>query len=334
MSKVCYNVDGSAYEIVSDRHTVKDEIYPLSPLPMKPHAKWQPTPPDRRGETCPLVNENITRSILDDKQEWSDNPVRRGTTEAKMVDLTLIALLPNHLKIQILSFLPREQRRAIAANDDPRNPFGPLGSMYWQALAVNESRRKDIDAFTRRGLLFVPNDGYGNFEAVEDLTNGWCKSSDYLNFIYHLEGREINEQTIRYNKVNLGSIPSLVIAATHVTHLELTEARLFDLPVWIGHLSNLTSLNVEGNAIRSLPYSMTRLPALTSLNLASNAITCLPEWFGELTSLRSLNISKAPISNRRLMLPQSFQQLVSLTYLDLSDDNLFDLPQVITSLPR
>lgn len=64
-----------------------------------------------------------------------------------------------------------------------------------------------------------------------------------------------------------------------------------DLPIEIGSLSNLVTLDLHGNQLTSVPAEISNLTSLTTLDLSDNQLVDLPTDFMQLAGLTSLNIS-------------------------------------------
>ncbi|CAN6460278.1 unnamed protein product [Victoria cruziana] len=118
-----------------------------------------------------------------------------------------------------------------------------------------------------------------------------------------------------------------------VTELDL-QGKLVDqvewLPVSLGKLSNLVTLNLADNRIMSLPSTVGELKSLVKLDLHSNQLMNLPDSFGELSSLTDLDLH----GNLLKSLPTTFGNLSSLSNLDLSTNQLSTLPETFGNLTR
>lgn len=89
--------------------------------------------------------------------------------------------------------------------------------------------------------------------------------------------------------------------------------------------SRLTYLDVSNNLLEDLDHAgLDRLHGLVSIKLANNKLTKLPSYFGKFPSLRSLNIS----SNSFQTFPEFLCDLKSLVNLDISFNNISDLPNI------
>ncbi|KAL6751926.1 hypothetical protein V8C86DRAFT_2439644 [Haematococcus lacustris] len=104
--------------------------------------------------------------------------------------------------------------------------------------------------------------------------------------------------------------------------LDFSCCCLTSMPMELGDLSHLTSLNASHNKLVSLHPHFCSLTSLVTLNLMGNNLTQLPERFGDLKSLRLLGLK----SNRLTCLPASFTALTALVELFITDNQLTALP--------
>ena len=65
-----------------------------------------------------------------------------------------------------------------------------------------------------------------------------------------------------------------------MTHLFHSQNKLTSLPVQIGELKCLSSLNLSNNSISALPAQLTHCSALTILDLSHNQLETLPNNIG------------------------------------------------------
>jgi small GTP-binding protein len=106
------------------------------------------------------------------------------------------------------------------------------------------------------------------------------------------------------------------------TELRVNYTQLTSLPMEIGKLINLTSLDLGNNELTRLPPEIAKLSNLRNLNLMNNRLTCLPPEIAELQQLISVNLRRNHLTN----LPPEIEKLTSLTCLDLNENGLTHLP--------
>lgn len=157
---------------------------------------------------------------------------------------------------------------------------------------------------------------------------------------------------------NLRTLPQSFGRLVNLKSLNLMHCKLECPPESFGRLENLTSLNLMFcNELKTLPSSFGGLKSLTTLDLAnSHKLTELPAGVAQLSSLRTLyrgccySLQSLPAEgfgtslqhlslyqNERFgSLPESFGQLQSLAYINLSGgaSNHSFKPMALKSLPE
>eukprot|EP00198_Chlamydomonas_reinhardtii_P001847 XP_001691183.1 predicted protein [Chlamydomonas reinhardtii] len=104
--------------------------------------------------------------------------------------------------------------------------------------------------------------------------------------------------------------------------LDLTDARLTELPAEVAELTELQELQLSGNCLTRLPESISRLTALRRLGLAGNLLTELPPGIGALTALEGLWLH----GNLLTSLPPQLGRLEALRALSLAGNCISQLP--------
>jgi Leucine-rich repeat (LRR) protein len=113
--------------------------------------------------------------------------------------------------------------------------------------------------------------------------------------------------------------------------LDLRMLELTSLPVGIGQLMQLKTLNCSHNKLIELPKEIELLTQLIKLDCSSNRLTSLPAEIGQLIQLTILNCS----ANYQLSsLPVEIGQLTQLITLDCSHSKLTSLPAQIRQLAQ
>jgi len=99
-----------------------------------------------------------------------------------------------------------------------------------------------------------------------------------------------------------------------------------DIPVGIGHLTNLRELTIYGKN-KTIPDSISKLKYLLSLVITNNKLEYLPESIGK------LNLSILDVSDNRLKeLPESIGDMTSLYQLKFYNNRISKLPKNIGNL--
>ncbi|KAG2424858.1 hypothetical protein HYH02_015121 [Chlamydomonas schloesseri] len=104
--------------------------------------------------------------------------------------------------------------------------------------------------------------------------------------------------------------------------LDLTDARLSELPAEVAELTELEELQLSGNCLTQLPDCISRLTALRRLGLAGNLLTELPPGIGALTALEGLWLH----GNLLTTLPPQLGRLGALRALSLAGNCIAELP--------
>ncbi|XP_062845798.1 malignant fibrous histiocytoma-amplified sequence 1 [Trichomycterus rosablanca] len=129
-----------------------------------------------------------------------------------------------------------------------------------------------------------------------------------------------------YSSRKLKSLPKeLLQKGQNVYKLNLEKNRLKNIPE-ISRLPNLTELNLTRNEFAEFPVAIGELKHLVKLYINQNNIKSIPEnIFPSLKKLQFLKMS----TNRLDKLPQDIKTCESLTYLNLSNNNLKDLEPLV-----
>ncbi|MCH2045600.1 MAG: leucine-rich repeat domain-containing protein [Saprospiraceae bacterium] len=97
----------------------------------------------------------------------------------------------------------------------------------------------------------------------------------------------------------------------------------------IAILNSLEYIYMDNNSLKKLPKSMKKLKSLNELSIAGNKLqNDIPDVIGELTQLTKLDLSE----NELQELPSEILQLKNLEVLDLRYNQLSDLPEPLKKL--
>jgi len=137
------------------------------------------------------------------------------------------------------------------------------------------------------------------------------------------------ENSIEFCGKGQSKFPHWILEANKLTSLNVSNNQFVELPNDFGDkLSGLVSLSVAQNQIRSLPISLGKLIALQTLDLGGNLLSSLSDNIGDLTSLIRLDV----YNNALTVLPPRFCALSNLTELNMSNNRLSALPEDIGNL--
>ena len=145
-----------------------------------------------------------------------------------------------------------------------------------------------------------------------------------------INGKMVNKdiKILNLSNNNLTQLPVEIGHLTQLTTLNLSTNKLTQLPVEIGQLTQLTTLHLSFNNLTNLSVEIGQLTQLTTLNLMHNNLTQLPVEIGQLPQLTILYLSR----NKLTHLPVEIGQLTQLTTLTLYDNNITQLPVEIGQL--
>jgi len=128
--------------------------------------------------------------------------------------------------------------------------------------------------------------------------------------------------------LQLTNLPVNLSASPHpIKHLYAYRNRLTSLPENLP--ASLTVLDAKENQLTSLPLELGHLTELRSLNLSKNQFDALPDNISQLRNLYLLKLS----DNQLHALPDSISQLRNLTRLDLTLNRFTTVPDVLLDLP-
>ncbi|MED6121353.1 hypothetical protein PIB30_029340 [Stylosanthes scabra] len=132
-----------------------------------------------------------------------------------------------------------------------------------------------------------------------------------------------------------GILPNWLGRFKNLKYLFLTSNSFSGpIPFSIGNLTKLKVLHLEGNILNgSIPHSLVQLLNLQELYLSSNQFSgVIPQRFGQLKNLQLLDLSS---NYFRGFIPQSLSQLKHLYHLDLSSNYLqATMNELINSWPQ
>ncbi|KNC49061.1 uncharacterized protein AMSG_05020 [Thecamonas trahens ATCC 50062] len=131
-----------------------------------------------------------------------------------------------------------------------------------------------------------------------------------------------------FEKVKIGSVPPLVLAACKIT---VNGCNITELPEFGFEdvASTLISLHAERNKLRVLPPAMGALTALVSLNLFRNKITSLPDELFNCVSLRKLILHKNALTE----IPPGIGRLSKLKFIFIGGNKIRELPTELFAIP-
>ncbi|AFY95194.1 leucine-rich repeat domain-containing protein [Chamaesiphon minutus] len=127
----------------------------------------------------------------------------------------------------------------------------------------------------------------------------------------------------------LTQLPARIVDIHSLVSLRVSDNELITLPENIGNLSSLRELRLYKNQLSALPGSISHLTNLVSLSLSFNKFKIFPDIIASLINLKELKLN----GNQIDILPESLLQLKKLVSIDLSSNPIFDL-SILQSLPN
>jgi|GEM_PF-1100019 len=143
-----------------------------------------------------------------------------------------------------------------------------------------------------------------------------------------IEAKSSRSNSLSLDGLELSSLPVQIGDLTELTSLNLSRNRINILPAEIRRLTALENLDLSANQLNIIPPEIWDLTTLTRLGLAANQLDRIPAEIAKLNALKSLNL----YSNRLTILPAEFVNLTALTELSLGSNQLETFPLEITKL--
>ena len=144
---------------------------------------------------------------------------------------------------------------------------------------------------------------------------------------------EVREETALITELDNNRIATLPVEVGQLAGLvsiNLSRNGLTPLPVEIGQLSSLKVLCCFDNRLTSIPVDIGKLSNLTLIDLSHNHLTSIPVEIGQLSKLKTLRLRH----NKLTSLPDEITNLVGLKYLKIDFNQLTSLPSDIGQLSK
>ncbi|MFT5525293.1 MAG: hypothetical protein ACI9HK_003260 [Pirellulaceae bacterium] len=123
-----------------------------------------------------------------------------------------------------------------------------------------------------------------------------------------------------YGALNLTEIPLEIGNLSNLISLEVGSRQLAVLPPEIGKLQNLKTLHVFSHHLTEIPLEIGNLSNLISLEVGSRQLTVLPPDIGNLTNLESMRLSFPQLQE----FPAEIGNLTKLKAMELTNDPITD----------
>ncbi len=135
---------------------------------------------------------------------------------------------------------------------------------------------------------------------------------------------------LNLDELKMTELPAALFWFKNLTMLTLRENRLADLPDELANFEKLTTLVLNSNKFTHVPTVLCRLKKLWNLWMDSNELSLLPDSFGNLSDLLTLHLCH----NRFSQFPMVITQLTELKTLYLDGNQLTEIPPEIRQLTK
>ena len=212
-------------------------------------------------------------------------------------------------------------QRSLSANDDfyDGESLLPLRrrSVTLNDFALRQKRRQSIRAISANATVRLIDVSGNNMKSLDQIAKA---SPELLAHLAKVEKLDLSRnQLSHFPVVFCDAMPVL-----ECVNLSRNEFSVF--PYWLIQENKVKILNMSHNKINLTshpPKSVQSAVMLECLNLSYNGNSCLPEWFGGcFVALTSLYL----VGNNITRLPDSPLKLWRLKTLDLSNNNLKEIP--------
>lgn len=132
----------------------------------------------------------------------------------------------------------------------------------------------------------------------------------HSSWIYSIAPWVVN---LKLFKNYLRKLPSVMICATQLRRLDLSQNLLVTVSTDLFALPNLEYLSLAHNRLKEVPETSSWSASLLSLDLSKNLLSTLPQGMQH-SSIEILNLSK----NQFTLVPKCLYRICTLTSLDLS----------------
>lgn len=246
----------------------------------------------------------------------SDSILKKATNNPQLERLyifgTGLSEFPDQLKTTVF---PRLKHFSFRANQ-----FKSLPEM----MGDNFPELQKLD-LSNNEIEFLPKEARLGKLQYLDLSSNQLRSLEE----WVCDSIELQNLYIRCNKLEL--LPDEMGKLIHLHHLNLFHNNFRFVPKQITEITQLRTLNMSFNQLTLVPDEIGNLTQLQGLWIYGNQITSMPKTIGCLTQLWCLDFSNNALESP---LPDEICNLINLTRLGLSRNNLTFLPNAIWNLRK
>ena len=128
----------------------------------------------------------------------------------------------------------------------------------------------------------------------------------------------ISIEILEFSGKDITSLPPSLQYCEKLSHLEIAESSIGEIPEWIGNMKNLEWLFIEKGKIKTIPNSIAELKKLKVLRFSENNIDSMPPSFYSLTNLEGFSISNNPVRH----ISDDLIKLKKLKWLSIYDTKI------------
>jgi hypothetical protein len=244
--------------------------------------------------------------------------------------------------------IEKDHKNVVIDSPLPNLPFEliehPLEEMVEKQEMKKKKKLKKLDAILKKENenkkskdMINPN-GFELRCFDSDFVSGFEISNNHSKLIQFLieedfyqigdevikRGRDEKSPILYLSSMKMISLPLYLIEENIITHLDLSNNYLTNLPNWFfDSMKNLTHLDLSRNYLNQLPEKFQELKKLKDLYLSYNQFEFFPPSILNLPSLQFLNFD----NNLLIHIPNDIIKLRYTLYeLDISNNKLIDLP--------
>jgi hypothetical protein len=224
----------------------------------------------------------------------------------------------------------------LPCRDDASNQAGPLSALDWshvRSLVIYEGigrvpfeKLEGVRLLDLCGATDLVGHHWNNICDLVRLRHllGLCDTPPEIVRLQSLETLEMS------GMVSIERLPVFIGELQLLKTLDVRANEIKELPREIGALQQLRTLRIAGTRITNLPREIEALQQLETLDMQCSSVRELPKEIGSLQQLKTLDMSLTKITE----LPREIGRLQQLKTLDMSRTRIMELPMEVGSLQQ